>query len=122
MHELALCQSMIAQVERVAERHGAERVVRVEVRLGPLAGVEPDLLANAFPFACARTIAEGAALSIETLPIRVACADCGTESEVAANRLACQGCGGIRTRILCGDELLLARIELETSDAATVAD
>lgn len=121
MHELAICQSMIAQVEEIADRHGAGRVVRVEVQVGPLSGVEPDLLTNAFPFASARTVAEGAALSIETLPVRVACGHCGAETAASVNRLACGACGDPRTRVVGGDELLLARVELETAGAASAA-
>lgn len=116
MHELAVCQSMIAQVEEIAGSHGAARVVRVEVRIGPLSGVEPDLLADAFPFACAGTVAEGAVLAIERLPVRVVCTGCGNESEAAVNRLVCGACGDFRTRVIGGDELLLARVELETPD------
>lgn len=116
MHELAVCQSMIAQVGDVAASHGARRVVRVRVRIGPLSGVVPDLLADAFPFACAGTVAEGAELAVETLPVRVSCAACGAESETAVNRLVCGACGDYRTTLISGDELLLAGIELEVDD------
>lgn len=116
MHELAVCQSMITQVGDVAASRGARRVVRVRVRIGPLSGVVPDLLADAFPFACAGTIAEGAELAVETLPVRVSCAACGAESEATVNRLLCGACGDYRTTLISGDELLLAGVELEVDD------
>lgn len=122
MHELAVCQSMIAQVGEIAASHGGGSVLRVEVHIGPLSGVEPKLLADAFPFACAGTVAEGAELSIDTLPIRVACSRCGMESDVTVNRLVCNTCGDFRTRVISGDELLLARVELESGSDTHLAD
>jgi hydrogenase nickel incorporation protein HypA/HybF len=113
MHELAVCQSMIAQVEELAANRGGGRVVRLNVRIGPLAGVDPELLAHAFPFACAGTVAEGAVLNIDTLPVRVLCSQCGMESDASVNRLVCHACGDFRTRVISGDELLLASFELE---------
>ncbi len=112
MHELSVCQAMLDQVALIADRHRARGVSNIIVRIGPLSGVEPDLLAQAFPIARAGTIAEDAKLVIESMPIRVRCDRCGAESEVEANRLLCRQCGGHRTRVISGDELLLASVEL----------
>ena len=43
MHELAICQALISQVEDVVRERSA-RVKRVLVGIGPLSGVEPRLL------------------------------------------------------------------------------
>jgi hydrogenase nickel incorporation protein HypA/HybF len=112
MHELSICQSLLDQVEGIARTHGATRVERVLLRVGPLAGLEPALLQGAWPLAVARTVAEGAELVIEDAPIRVACRDCGAETEATPNRLLCGDCGGFHTRLVSGDELLLARLEM----------
>ncbi|NIP71749.1 MAG: hydrogenase maturation nickel metallochaperone HypA [Gammaproteobacteria bacterium] len=113
MHELSVCHSMLDQVERIAAQRGASGVYAVRVRIGPLSGVDPSLLAEAFPVASTGTVADGARLDIEPAPLRVRCARCGGESEVAPNRLICPECGDWRTRLLSGDELLLASLELE---------
>ena len=55
MHELAVCQALIEQVERVARDHEARRVVSVVVVVGPLSGVEAKLLEHAYPLAAAGT-------------------------------------------------------------------
>ncbi len=112
MHELSVCQALLGQVETIARSHGAQGVSRVIVRIGPLAGVEPTLLQQAYPIACAGTFANGAELIIERLPVRVRCEQCGAESEVPANRLLCVACGDWRTQLIGGDELLLASVEL----------
>ena len=111
MHELSVCQALIAQVERIAAAHRADRVERIVLAMGPLSGVEPRLLARAFPLAAAGTPVEGATLEIENTSVRVCCSACGAESEVAANRLLCGACGDFRTRLLSGDEMVLQRLE-----------
>ena len=112
MHELSLCRSLMAEVARTAADHGARRVTRVVLRLGPLSGAEPALLQRAFPLAAAGGVAEGAELVIEVQPVRVRCLQCGAESAAGANRLLCAACGEWRTQLLSGDELLLAGVEL----------
>jgi hydrogenase nickel incorporation protein HypA/HybF len=115
MHELSVCQGMLRQVSDIAAEHAARSVSSITVRIGPLSGVEPALLAQAFPIASAGTIANDAELRIESLPVRVRCETCGEETDAAANRLLCGACGDWHTRLVSGDELLLASVELENA-------
>lgn len=115
MHELAVCQALIAQVEQVAAKEGAIRVTAVTLRVGPLSGVEPQLLKDAWPMASTGSVAQGAGLRVETMPVRVQCLACGSESDVAPNRLLCGQCGSFRTRLVSGEELLLKSVEFERS-------
>jgi hydrogenase nickel incorporation protein HypA/HybF len=115
MHEFSICQALIAKVEGIARARSGQ-VRRVRVGIGPLSGVEPRLLEDAYPLACAGTGAEGSQLAIEHMNIRVRCRSCGAESEATPNRLTCGACGDWRTDLLSGDELLLLQIELETHD------
>ena len=117
MHELSICQALLDQVEQIARDHGATRVERILLKVGPLSGVEPALLQHAYPLAAAGTIAESADLVIEEAEVRVLCQDCGIESPATANRLLCGACGGFRTRLVSGDEMLLARLEMVMPDA-----
>lgn len=121
MHELSVCLSLLDQVQSIAREHGATRVERILLRIGPLSGVEGELLRNAYPIAAAGTLAEGAVLDIEPAAIRVHCTECGADSDAAANRLLCAACGSHRTRLVSGDELLLARVELAIPDAGSDA-
>jgi len=105
---------MLAQVARIAVEHGASAVTGVVVRIGPLSGVEPALLAQAFPLARAGTVAEHAEMRIESTGVRVRCEGCGAETDAAPNRLLCGACGDYHTQLLSGDELILASVELDT--------
>jgi hydrogenase nickel incorporation protein HypA/HybF len=113
MHELAICSALIDEVERVVRQRGARRAVVVVVRVGPLAGVEPDLLIRAYSIASAGTAAAGADLLFEEAPVRVVCRRCDAESSVPSNELSCPRCGCLSTQLVSGEELLLTRVELE---------
>ncbi|MBK1719063.1 hydrogenase maturation nickel metallochaperone HypA [Thiocystis violacea] len=112
MHELSLCQALIDQVEQIAREHGATGVERILLKVGPLAGVEPLLLQHAYPLAAVGTIAEHAELVIEPSQVRVRCQECDAETDAKPNRLLCGACGSFKTRLISGDELLLANLEL----------
>lgn len=118
MHELSVCLSLLDQVKRVAQDHGAERVERIVLRIGPLSGVEAPLLRHAYPLAAAGTIAADAELEIEPAPVRVHCVDCGDETHATPNRLLCASCGSHHTRLTSGDEMLLARLEMSVPETA----
>lgn len=112
MHELSVCRALIAQLAEVAQGHGAQGVKSVRVSIGPLSGVEPQLLRNAYPIVSAGSIAAESTLLIEAVPIRVKCETCGAETDAAPNCLLCGSCGDYHTRLLSGDELTLVSVEL----------
>jgi hydrogenase nickel incorporation protein HypA/HybF len=130
VHELAVAQALVEQVEAVIRQHAAShdhdasspdawRASLIRVRIGPLAGVVPELLGSAFPLAAAGSRMERAVLDLVAAPITVRCQTCGAETEAAMNRLVCGACGDWHTQIVSGDELLLESVELETAPSLT---
>ncbi len=108
MHELAIAQGV---VEAVEERTGGARVLRVVLRIGRLACVEPDAIRTCFD-ACARgTPVEGAALDIEDVPARAACRTCGGEVEVDPRIPLC-ACGSADLDLRSGGELTVVAVEV----------
>jgi hydrogenase nickel incorporation protein HypA/HybF len=116
MHELSVCQALLAQVRDIAHAHGASAVEQIIVAAGPLSGIEPALLERAFQLARAGSCAAHAKLRFEPTPVRVRCTQCGAESNCTANRLLCAQCGEYRTQLVSGDELRLLRVELSLSE------
>ena len=113
MHELSICLSLLDQLQVIAQERNADRITRIELSVGPLSGVEADLLEHAYPLAAAGTLAEDAELVVGTANIVVLCQRWGEESGAATNRLVCGHCGDYRTSVVSGDELILQRVELE---------
>ena len=119
MHELSVCLALLREVERIAGENNAGRVTRIVVTVGPLSGVEADLLRNAYPLAVAGTIAEDAEFQIDVAAIVVKCTQCGAESSAKPNRLLCGECGDYRTKLVSGDEMVLQSLELDDIGSAT---
>ncbi|HET9694592.1 MAG TPA: hydrogenase maturation nickel metallochaperone HypA [Steroidobacteraceae bacterium] len=118
MHELAVCQALIDQVERVSRENHARRVLSITVSVGALSGVEGKLLEHAFPLAAAGTVAEAASFVVESVPVTVRCRTCRAETEAAPNRLVCGNCRDWQVDVIAGEELMLQRVEIETAAAA----
>lgn len=116
MHELAVCQALIEQVERVARENEARRVISIVVSVGPLSGIEAKLLEHAYPLAAAGTVAEFATLQVEVEPVRVRCRTCKAETDALANRIVCGACGDWHVDVTSGEQMLLKRVEIETAD------
>ncbi len=113
MHELSVCLSLLDQVQAIARERAATRVVRIELEVGPLSGVEVDLLESAWPMAAAGTIAVDAEFAVAAKAIRVRCDACGAETDAQANRLVCGQCGDYHTTLVSGGEMILRRVELD---------
>jgi hydrogenase nickel incorporation protein HypA/HybF len=123
VHELAICQAVVRQVLAVA---ASRPVGRITLRIGPLSGVEPDLLRHAFPLVAAGTSCESAVIAFELTPVEVCCQVCGATSPAPVNRLLCAACGAWRVTIARGDEMLLVSVDVldaalsETKDLVDV--
>lgn len=120
MHETSIVQALLASVEREAAVHGAHGVVRIEISVGPLSGVEPDLLRSAFEVMREGTVAASARLIIRTPGIVCRCRDCGRSRETDRLITICPACGSRASEVRGGDELMLDRLELEREEVPHV--
>lgn len=109
MHELGLCEGILDAVER---RAAGRRVTGVRVRIGALHRVVGPALDEAFSLAAAGTVAEGAAVDLVVVPVRLACRECGGQAESRDPLGTCPTCGGTDLEIEGGDELVLESIAL----------
>ncbi len=66
MHEASLVSGLIRKIESIVQTQSVRKVVGVTLRIGPLCSISPDHLRDHFLLAAQGTIAEGAALEIET--------------------------------------------------------
>jgi hydrogenase nickel incorporation protein HypA/HybF len=113
MHEMGIANSVLEAVKAEAEMRPGMRVAKVGVRVGELAGVDPEALRFCFDALVKETPLETASLEIEFRPRRHRCPSCGTDFDVANFETKCPGCGDPATLFLGGTELELAYLELE---------
>jgi len=112
MHEYSIVAALVEQVEIAAVPRAIVR--RVHVKLGENAGVDPALLRTAFETFRARTICDGAELSLTEVATTWRCGRCDCPIARGAP-LQCPTCGQ-PARMAGGDEIILERIEMEIPD------
>ncbi len=103
VRELALAQ---------AGAHGASRITAITLRIGSLAGVDPEALQFAHEVVMAKTIAAGSLLHLEVVLARCFCAPCRAPFTAMDGVCVCPRCGTISAELLQGRELELASLEL----------
>ena len=112
MHEISVMQSTIEIAIEHAQARSAEKIHRIHMRVGALAGVVIDALEFAFPIVAQGTMAEGATLEIEFVPALCRCSTCGSEFEPKDFFYECPNCQALTVDLLHGKELDLAFLEV----------
>ncbi len=112
MHEFGLAQNLLNTILEQSQERGFSRVHGITMRIGKMSGVVEDAFSFAFESLAEGTLAEGAKLSIEDVPIRCYCTDCGTEFECAEWSYRCPTCNGISTELRSGQEMDLVSMEI----------
>src|SRR4051794_31649250 len=111
MHELGIASAILDQLElELAKRPGA-RFVKVGLKIGDLAGVDPDSLSFGFESLVKDTHWDPLALEIKTIKRRQQCPGCRREFEAEHWSTACPTCGNPVTTTVAGEELEIAYIE-----------
>jgi hydrogenase nickel incorporation protein HypA/HybF len=113
MHEYSIASSLLKLAEEQAAKHGAERVLGLELRIGELAGVEVDLLETAWSLVRERSCCDGIDLAITKVEARWECSACAGWIP-RGSLLACPKCGA-KAQLKSGDELVLDRVEMEVN-------
>lgn len=113
MHEMSLCEGVIALVEDEAGRQGFRRVKTVVLEIGELGHVAPEAMEFCFEAVSRGTIADGARLAIERVPGAGWCLDCEKTVPLSERFGACPDCGRHRVQMTAGDELRVRELEVE---------
>lgn len=113
MHEMSICESVINVIEQQAVAQAFQKVNRVRLEIGPLAGVELEALRFSFGVVCKGGLADGAKLEVIELPIEAWCMQCAEKTVVSQRYDACPTCGSFQVQITGGDELRIKDMEVE---------
>lgn len=114
MHEVSLVHALFDQADRAIAPHPARAVRQMQVRIGSLAGVDPELFRTAFDGCRGERGYGAAALAVIEEPAVWQCTACG-EAIADGEALSCAACDG-EARLQSGGDLILERLELEVKD------
>ena len=112
MHEVGVMESAMGIALNRAAEEGAGRIHRLTMRVGPLSGVVAEALEFAFDVLSRGTIAEGATLEVERVPILCYCSTCRLEFQPEDLFCECPGCHAPSGEVRQGRELELASLEV----------
>ena len=112
MHEAALAEGIIKIALDVATENNSKKISAIGLKLGDMSGVEIGALNLSFNVLTKNTIAEGAELKINRVPISAQCNKCGDVFEVSHYNFFCPKCDGILI-LQTGRELLVEFVDCD---------
>ena len=113
MHELAVTQNILDIVCRYAEQAEAERIVRINLVIGELSSIIDDSVQFYFDYLSQDTIATGAKLTFQRLPVTLSCGECGHQWQPTTADWTCPQCGVAKAYVEKGREFYVDSIEVE---------
>lgn len=113
MHEIGIANSILEAVRAEVATHANQVPVKVGVRIGELAAIDPDALRFGFEALTRETELGSLQLEIELCPVRYSCSECGMDFAAVEFDSRCPQCDSERTQFLSGDQLELAYLEME---------
>jgi len=114
VHELAITRSLLQIALDKAGQAQARRIGSIKLRIGRLSGYVPEAVEQNFRLLVPGTIAEGAALVLEWMPLRCRCKECGHEHDATPQDCSCPACGAVGFTITGGREMFIESMEVET--------
>lgn len=108
MHELGIALEIIDIVQEESSRRNLNELEKIGIRLGFLAGVDPEALSFSFEAATLDTPLAGTTLVIEQIPVRGECRSCREKVEVDDFVFMCPHCDSADIDITQGEELDVA--------------
>lgn len=113
MHEAGIAKNILDIALDNAKQRPGKKVVLVAVKVGKMTAIDEPSLRFAFDALKEGTDAENAYLDFQSIPLVGKCLDCGEQSELDGYFTACPKCQSRSVKILSGNELEMAHIEVE---------
>ena len=113
MHELGIAQNIIEIVQDQTKNFSNRKIKYVFVKVGKLTNVLNDSLLFGYDALIMGTNLEGSKLSIETVPAKIRCESCGSESMIDGLAFYCERCQSTSVKLISGMELTVSEIEIE---------
>lgn len=113
MHELAVTESLLKIAVSEAESHKAQRILSIKIKLGEYSDIVPELIQEFFDVIAKNSIAEGARLVVERIPVTVECLSCAAVSRLERMSFSCPQCKSTHIKMLTGREFFIDSLEAE---------
>lgn len=117
MHELSVTEKILDIVLKHARVNRVSKVMSVTLIIGEMSDLENDWIQHYFDYLSKDTVAAGAVLKIEKVPIVLQCNPCGCRIEIRRENIGgscCLECGATGDfSIISGREYYIKEMEAE---------
>lgn len=113
MHEYSLTQTILQTALQHAQRAGAAKIGRVNLKVGEYSDEREESIRFYWDDLAKGTLAQGAELHFDRVSAEMKCLDCGHVFHPAEEAGLCPACSGRRLHLLSGDDVRLDSIEIE---------
>jgi len=118
MHELHLAEDILRKIQEAAKGEGQgsrvkgqeDKLKAVKIALGQSRFTHLEELRELLTAISKDTVAEGAKIEFEIIPVKTVCAKCGQEFNPEKMRLDCPHCGSTDIQMASGNELIVKEI------------
>jgi hydrogenase nickel incorporation protein HypA/HybF len=115
MHELPIVESILNIVLKHAQQNNAKKVVSISLKIGEMSDLIDEWVQRYFDYLSKGTIAEGAKLKIEKVPVVLKCEACGSSFQVDIRKdenIKCTQCNGDKVTLVSGREFHISSMEV----------
>ena len=113
MHELGITENIVNIALTKASEAQAKKVIQINLVVGELSGLVPDCIQFYFDPLSKDTIAQGALLNFESVPVQLRCRNCSTVFQPQDTLWSCPKCKSQSVEISKGRELYIESMEVE---------
>ncbi len=115
MHELPVIEKILGIVLTHAKKNNVSRVMAISLQVGSLSDLEDEWMQRYFDYLSKDTIAQGAKLKIERMPIVMQCNSCGASYNVESYSIgdaACPECKSKDKKFTSGRGYFISNMEV----------
>ena len=113
MHEYSIVHSLLETIlDECKKKNITEKINTVNIVIGKLNWIYPEILKESFEIQSNGTGVEGAELKIIERPAIIKCRDCLKTTELTEPVFLCQHCSSAEVEIISGQELYLDSFEI----------
>jgi hydrogenase nickel incorporation protein HypA/HybF len=115
MHELPVIESILKVALSHAAKNTVKKVAAIHLEVGELSDLEDEWMQRYFDHLSKDSIAEGAVLKIERIPVVMKCEDCDDSFKVDIKNvkdIVCPQCEGKNNKLISGREYFVKSMEV----------
>jgi hydrogenase nickel incorporation protein HypA/HybF len=115
MHELPVTEKILDIVVKHATKNNVKKVVSINLNIGELSDLENEWIQNYFDHLAKGSVAEGAKLVIEKVPVVIRCNGCLNTFQVKIKEMKeiqCPGCDSKDYTLISGKDYYIKNMEV----------